>query len=127
MKRTIFLAAMALMISAGINAQNNNQIQSQDQDRTRAKTHVQIQNQAKDQNQTQTMTQTQARKQLHQQLRTRDNTANHNRLQARSHISLQDCNQIRQAQCAVQNSGARHSSMMRNAMRASGGPAARGR
>jgi|WetSurSiteA1Bulk_404760.scaffolds.fasta_scaffold163566_1 hypothetical protein len=125
MKRTIFLAAMTLMISAGINAQNNNQIQSQDQDRTRSKTNLQIQDQTAVQNQTQAMTKTQVqdqlRSQVHQQLRKNDRAGGQGMVRTRSQVSVHDNRQRMQARPSAFCEGSQRQLMLNNSMRTSGG------
>lgn len=125
MKRTIFLAAIALMISAGINAQNDNQIQSQDQDRTRSRIHFQDQHQTAVQNQNQTLAQTQdqdrLRNQVHQQLRKHDQTGGRSMVRTRAQVSVQDNRQRMQARPSAFCEGSQRQLMVNRALSTSGG------
>jgi len=107
MKRTILLAAMALMISAAMMAQNGNQNRNQNQTGTQVQSQVQDQNQVHRGNRNQTGPGTQR--------------------QIRDRMSTQDCmNQQRynsQVRSATRNSGVCNNTMQRSGMRMSGGPA----
>ena len=86
MKRTIFLAALALLISAGITAQStgHNQVQNgtQNQSQVQSGTQNQTQSQIGDQSQLQTR--------KRDQLRLHDQTGSGDQIRKRDQIRLQD-------------------------------------
>jgi hypothetical protein len=141
MKRSIFLTAIALMISAGIMAQSTNQVQTQNENRTRTQVQTQVQNATQVQSQTQNQTQVQNQDQSGtlDQTRTRSQlrkdaaeTGQTVRARARNTESgpgkgaavsqqAKVRGETQQARKATQNSSARSRAVQRNAMRMSRG------
>ncbi len=137
MKRTIFLTAAALLISAGLMAQNTGQTQNQNgtQTQTQMQTGTQTQTQTGTQlqNQIQTRNQdgTQSRIRVREQVRVDEGTATGDQIRKRDQVRLQDpdhalsgtgsqqkaqmraksASQVRRVQI---NDGARNSAMQRN-------------
>jgi len=100
MKRTIFLTAIALLISAGITAQSTNKTQNQSKQQTGTQTQTkqqtgtqtQTQQQTGDPAQTQQQTGDQSQLQTHKrdQLRTHDQTGTGDQIRKRDQTRLQD-------------------------------------
>jgi len=121
MKRTMLMAAVALLISAGLSAQNANQTRTEQQNRSGETIQTQTQGQYQNYGQM-TSEQKQARNQERKALKKQEKELKKQQKEIRKQEAAQNRTQnMTQERTAVKNKGARTGAPMKNAAKVSKG------